>query len=203
MALSDRLAGPALGPAWTFYAPARDEAARVRFAGGALHLAGKGTDPSDASPLTVPAGDRAYEVEVTLSRVEQGAHGGLLLFFNRALFLGMGWDGATMTTYSGGRRSHFREAVAPSDTLCLRIRNDQHIVSLFYSADGRRWTRHGLRFETSGYNANTVSDLLSLRPALFAAGRGAVTFSDFRYAGTVAALGCPMDRPLPGSKNCR
>ena len=31
------------------------------------------------------------------------------------------------------------------------------------------------------YNANTVSDLLSLRPALFAAGYGAVTFSDFRY----------------------
>ena len=43
------------------------------------------------------------------------------------------------------------------------------------------WTRHGLRFETSGYNANTASDLLSLRPALFAAGHGTVTFSDFRY----------------------
>lgn len=57
----------------------------------------------------MPAGNRAYEIEVTLSRVEPGACGGLLLFFNRALFLGMGWDGATMTTYSGGHRSHFRE----------------------------------------------------------------------------------------------
>jgi hypothetical protein len=39
----------------------------------------------------VPAGDRSYEVEVTLAGVEPGACGGLLLFFNRALFLGMGW----------------------------------------------------------------------------------------------------------------
>ena len=172
---------PRSGPEWAFYAPARTEAARVRFAGGALRLDGKGTDPSDASPLTVPAGDRAYEVEVTLAEVEPGARGGLLLFFNRALFLGMGWDGATMTTYSGGHRSHFAEPVAPSGTLHLRIRNDQHIVTFFHSADGVEWIRHGLRFETSGYHANTVSDLLSLRPALFAAGQGAVTFRDFRY----------------------
>jgi beta-xylosidase len=137
--------------------------------------------PSDASPLTVPAGDHAYEAEVTVSGVGPGAHGGLLLFFNRVLFLGMGWDGATMTTYSGGHRSHWREQVAPSDSLRLCIRNDHHIVTFFHSPDGRDWTRHGVRFETSGYNANTASDLLSLRPALFAAGRGAVTFSDFRY----------------------
>jgi xylan 1,4-beta-xylosidase len=181
MPLSDPLAGPALGPQWTFYAPARGEAARVRFSGGALRLAGKGADPPDASPLTVPAGDRSYEIEVTLSRVEPGAHGGLLLFFNRALFLGMGWDGAAMTTYSGGHHSHWREPVAPSDSLYLRIRNDHHIVTFFHSPDGGDWTRHGVRFETSGYNANTASDLLSLRPALFAAGRGAVTFSHFRY----------------------
>jgi xylan 1,4-beta-xylosidase len=181
MPLSDRLAGPVLGPQWAFYAPARAEAARVRFAGGALCLAGKGTDPSDASPLTVPAGDRSYEVEVTLAGVEPGACGGLLLFFNRVLFLGMGWDGAAMTTYGGGHRSHFVEPVAPSGPLHLRIRNDEHIVTLFHSADGVDWIRHGLRFETSGYHANTVSDLLSLRPALFAAGRGTATFRDFRY----------------------
>ena len=86
-----------------------------------------------------------------------------------------------MTTYSGGHRSHFREPVPASDMLPLRIRNDHHIVMFFHCADGVNWTRHGLRSEASGYNANTASDLLSLRPALFAAGRGAVTFSDFRY----------------------
>jgi xylan 1,4-beta-xylosidase len=38
-----------------------------------------------------------------------------------------------------------------------------------------------VRSEVSGYNANTVDDLLSLRPALFAAGSGAARFKDFRY----------------------
>ena len=126
-------------------------------------------------------------MEVTLSRTGPGAHGGLLLFFNRALYLGMGWDGAIMTTYSGGHRSHWREPVAPSDSLHLLIRNDHHIVTFFHSADGRGWTRHGVRFETSGYHANTASDLLSLRPALFAAGQGTVTFRDFRYRGWCSA----------------
>lgn len=27
-------------------------------------------------------------------------------------------------------------------------------AAAFYGADGVKWTRHGLRFETSGYNAN-------------------------------------------------
>ncbi len=86
-----------------------------------------------------------------------------------------------MITYSGGHRSHHREPVTPSDVLHLRIVNNHHIVTFFHSADGITWTRHGVRFETSGYSANTAGDLLSLRPALFAAGPGSVTFRDFRY----------------------
>ena len=38
-----------------------------------------------------------------------------------------------------------------------------------------------MRYETSGYHANTVGDLLSLRPALYAAGEGEARFRDFRY----------------------
>jgi len=54
-------------------------------------------------------------------------------------------------------------------------------VTFFHSADGVNWTRHRVRFEASGYHANTAGDLLSLRPALFAAGPSTVAFSDFRY----------------------
>jgi xylan 1,4-beta-xylosidase len=93
----------------------------------------------------------------------------------------MGWDGTTLTTYGGGKPSHFRQPVPATETLHLRIRDDRHIVTLEFRPDDAGWTRHGMRFETSGYNANTVSDLLSLRPAVFAAGHGAVTFRDFRY----------------------
>jgi hypothetical protein len=35
--------------------------------------------------------------------------------------------------------------------------------------------------ELSGYHHNTAYDFLSLRPALYAVGRGRVGFRDFRY----------------------
>lgn len=63
----------------------------------------------------------------------------------------------------------------------LRIANNRQIVTLYYSLDGKVWTRHGVRSEVSGYNANTIDDLLSLRPALFAAGDGSVRFKNFKY----------------------
>jgi xylan 1,4-beta-xylosidase len=177
--LSDDFRGPGLGSQWAFHAPAPDELDRVRFDGG-LVLAGKGTSPGDASPLTVIAGDLAYEVSVSVE-VEGGAEGGLLLFFNSALFLGMGIDGARMRTYSGGKPSHWQEQAPAVRSLDLRIRNDEHIVTFFYRQPGGEWVRHAVRFETSGYHANTIGDLLSLRPALFAAGSGSVRFRDFRY----------------------
>ena len=71
-------------------------------------------------------------------------------------------------------------AVAPSGPE-TSIRGARQIVTFFYSTDGAHWTRHGVRSEVSGYNANTVDDLAQLRPALFAAGKGEVRFRDFRY----------------------
>jgi xylan 1,4-beta-xylosidase len=93
----------------------------------------------------------------------------------------MGYDGRTMTTYNGGRQSHWREPAPAAPALHLRIVNDRHIVTFLYSVDGAAWTRHELRFETSGYHANTAGQLLSLRPAIFAAAGTAVAFRDFRY----------------------
>jgi xylan 1,4-beta-xylosidase len=63
----------------------------------------------------------------------------------------------------------------------MKIVNDRHIVTMYYSADGVQWTRHGLRLETSGYNTNTADELLSLRPGLVAVGSGSVRFRNFRY----------------------
>jgi xylan 1,4-beta-xylosidase len=63
----------------------------------------------------------------------------------------------------------------------MRITNDRQIVTFRYSVDGRAWTRHAVRSYVAGYNANTVDNLLSLRPALFAAGVGQVVFRAFRY----------------------
>jgi len=180
LAGSDGFSEPSFGTRWSFYAGTADELRRAHVAGGVLTLAAKGTGPQDCSPLTQLVGDRAYEISV-LVEVGTGAQGGLLLFYNDRLFLGMGIDGTAMTTYRGGKVSFWREPAAAVRTMHLRIVNDRQIVTFYYSTDGTKWTRHGVRSEVSGYNANTVDDLLSLRPALFAAGEGMVRFRDFRY----------------------
>jgi xylan 1,4-beta-xylosidase len=180
IARSDDFTRPAFGTRWTFYGGAPGEARRARFENRALLLAAKGTGPQDCSPLTQLVGDHAYEISVQAEVIGE-AQAGLLLFFNDRLFFGMGFDGTKMTTYRGGKSSYWREPAPAVRTLHLRIVNDRHIVTFQYSPDGTQWTRHGVRSETSGCHANTVDDLASLRPALFAAGQGSVRFRDFRY----------------------
>ncbi|MGZ8804446.1 MAG: family 43 glycosylhydrolase [Microbacterium sp.] len=168
-----------LGRRWTFHAPGRGEAERVRVDDG-LVMRGKGTSPADTSPLAMLTGDHAYEVEVDVE-VGAGVEAGLLLFFNNRLFCGMGIDGERMLSYSGGIRTHWREPAPATNRISLRIRNENHIVTGWYRVPGRDWTRHAIRYETSGYHANVVGDLLSLRPAIYAAGSGDARFRDLHY----------------------
>ena len=181
---SDDFQSLSLGTRWTLYASTPNEAARVRIDGGSLILAGKGRGPQDCSPLTQQVGDRAYEITVEVELVDK-ATGGLLLFFNDRLFLGMGIDGERMISYRGGKPSYWPEPAPPSRHMHLRIANNHQIVTFYYSVDGKTWTRHGVRSEVSGYNANTIDDLLSLRPALFAASEGTVRFRSFSYRALV------------------
>ncbi|AUZ33076.1 xylan 1,4-beta-xylosidase [Arthrobacter sp. PGP41] len=178
---SDDFSGSRLDARWSFYSPGAGEADRIRLDKETLILQGKGSSPADSSPLTALAGDHAYEVSVRMTASAEDTQGGLLLFFNRRLYLGVGYDGVAMTTYTGGITSHWKEPAPPAKSIHLRIVNDRHIVTFFYSVDGENWTRHGMRIEASGYNANTAADLLSLRPALFATGTGHVHFENFQY----------------------
>ncbi len=179
---ADGLSALSPGERWAFHAPDPGEADRLTVGDGAL-LRGKGVGPGDSSPLAMVVGDHAYEIEVELDLVRDDgdAEGGLLLFFNGRLFCGMGIDGQRMISYSGGLPTHWREPVPPTDSIALRLRNDHHIVTGWYRLPGGEWVRHGVRYETSGYHVNTTGDLLSLRPALYAAGRGGVRFRDLAY----------------------
>ena len=177
---SDDLSNPAFGMRWTFYGAGPDEARRGILENGSLLLIGKGTGPNDCAPLTQLVGDRSYEIAVQLEIIGD-AMGGLLLFFNDRLYLGMGHDGTKMTTFKGGKISYWSEPAPAVRVLNFKIVNDRNIVSFYYGTDGIQWVRHGVRSETSGYNANTVDDLASLRPSIFSAGKGAVRFCNFIY----------------------
>lgn len=180
MARSDSFETSSLGTRWTAYGVSPVEAGRVAMGGGKLLLQGKGSGPADGFLVTQGVGDRAYEISVSVE-LEDQVEAGLLLFYNRRLFLGMGIDGAGMKSYRGGQPMYWREPAPVTRTMQLRIVNDHQIVTFYYSLDGKSWTRHAVRSEVSGYNANTADDLASLRPALFAAGKGQAVFRDFRY----------------------
>jgi len=180
MARSDSFQTSSLGVRWTAHGVSPTEAGRIAMGGGKLVLNGKGTGPADGFIVTQGAGDRAFEMSVSVELLGE-VEAGLLLFYNRRLFLGMGIDGAGMNSYRGGQPTYWREPAPVVRTLHLRIVNDHQIVTFFYSVDRQSWTRHAVRSEVSGYNANTADDLASLRPALFAAGKGQAVFRDFRY----------------------
>lgn len=178
--LSDDFRTDRMGTLWSFYDPTPGEAQRASRTNGILTLAAKGRNPGDASPLTLIAGDQAYALEVDVE-IDEGAEGGLLLFYSRRLYAGLGLnaDGLVMHRY-GVQRA--RPAPQSPRALRIRLTNDRNIVTLHTSADrGATWQKFDVQMEVSGYHHNVAGDFLSLRPALYASGRGAVRFSDFRY----------------------
>jgi len=184
MALSDDFARDKFGVQWGFYNPGADETERVSYSDGALVLKGKGEQPHDASPLTFIVGDQRYQVTADFE-IEATSRAGLLLFYNKRLYCGLGFDrdGFVMHRYGLERRVRFKDkrGEAMPRRLWLRITNDRHIVTIHHSRDGREWTKFDVQMEVSGYHHNVAYDFLSLRPAIYAAGGGVVTVRDVMY----------------------
>lgn len=181
MVLSDDFSSDRFGPLWSFYDPRADEKARVSFDQGTMRVAGKGQGPADASPLTLIAGDHSYRVTADIL-LEGDAEAGMLLFYNRRLYAGLGFDrrGFVMHRYGTGRRAG--ASGTATGPLAIRLTNDRNILTIETSIDGRRsWRKFGVQMEVSGYHHNVAGDFLSLRPALYVAGAGAAHFANFTY----------------------
>ena len=186
--LGDDFSTDKFGIQWSFYDPAPNELARVRRTGGSLFVKGKGTSPSDCSPLSFICGDQRYQVETDVE-VAAGNEAGLLLFYNRRLYagLGIGPKGLVMHRYGlqrlrgtpPGQRAV--SADLPSK-LRIRLTNDRNILTTHTSADdGRSWQKFDVQMEVSGYHHNVAYDFLSLRPALYSTGTGEARFTNFTY----------------------
>jgi beta-xylosidase len=169
-----------LGSQWSFYDPKQDEARRVRQEPGALVVAGKGTQPADASPLCFISGDLAYQFEVRIE-VRGDAQAGLLLFYNRRLYCGLGFDAQRFTMHRYGVPRTRAKPEGFGRTLWLRLTNDRHIVALHYSQDGKTWVKFDVQMEVSGYHHNVAGDFLSLRPGIYVSGQGEAAFSELRF----------------------
>ena len=190
MALSDDFAAERFGLTWAFYDPAADERGRVRFEAGAdgpaMVVRGKGRTPSDCSPICVVAGDQSYACEIDIE-LSGDAEAGLLLFYNRRLYAGLGFGPAGLVMHRYGLQ-RARGAVAgagadgPVRRLQIRLTNEANILTLYTRAPGEAaWRKFDVQMEVSGYHHNVAYDFLSLKPALYVAGEGEARFRAFRY----------------------
>jgi xylan 1,4-beta-xylosidase len=179
-AFSDDFQASKMGVQWNFF---RSDAAitdRYRYEDHALVLKAAGTSPKDCSPLSFICGDQAYEVQVEAD-ADDGTTAGLLVFYSDRLFAGLGFSKDRMIEYGKGDTTAFPKQIPIGRRFFLRLRNNHHVLTLWYSPDGTQWTKHWMQFEVSCYNHNAAGGFLSLRPALFAAGSGNVRFRNFRY----------------------
>lgn len=179
-AFSDGFATSRIGVQWSFYAGDAGDASRVRVEDGTLTLRAKGDGPATSTPLWFTAGDRAYEIEVDID-ADPGASAGLLLFYSRRLYAGLGFSARNFFMHSYGLDRPQAKPAGAGQRLRIRLRNDRHILTMYYSVDGERWERYDRGMELSGYHHNVAYEFSSLRPALYAAGAGEVRFRDFRY----------------------
>lgn len=188
MALSDDFTTDRLGTLWSFYDPSPDEQLRLTRKDRMLVMKGKGKTPSDCSPLTCIAGDQAYRITVDIE-TSSPAEGGMLLYYNRRLYAGLGFgpQGLVMHRYGlqrprGAIPGQRDPGGGPVRKLAIRLTNQNNILTIHTSADDRQtWRKFDVQMEVSGYHHNVAYDFLSLRPALYAAGEGDVRFRNFTY----------------------
>lgn len=179
-ALSDDFSTNRIGRTWSFYKGSADDRARYRYDNGALVLKAHGTGPADAFPLALIAGDQAYEIQIDIDR-DPGATAGLLLFYSSRLYAGLGFSDTNTILHSYGLDRPQGRLEGVDRRVSIRLRNDRHIVSMWYSTDGSTWRKYDRVIEVSGYHHNVAYEFLSLRPAIYAAGTGDVRFRNFQY----------------------
>ena len=183
MPLSDDFSSNRFGVQWSFFDPAPSEAKRASYGPNSLWIAGRGNSPADSAPLTCTVGDRSYEAEVTID-LEGEAEGGLLLFYNHKAFVGVGFDGRQVKTFSQSEEQLWMRSPYPANKVRVRVTNDKNVITFHYSNDGgKTWTLHGLRMEVSGFNHNTFGGFLALKIGIYSAGTGRIGLRDFRYRG--------------------
>ena len=178
-ALSDDFTGDRFGVQWSFHNPGPDERARFTSGDGVLRLKAAGASPRDGSPILCVQGEQAWEVEIGIE-IDAGVTAGVLLFYDSALYAGLGFDRDRFVTHQYGLERG-RPANPHGGQMRLRMTNNRHVVTFHHSADGRLWTKFDRQMEVSGYHHNVRGGFMSLRPALYAAGSGEARFRDFRY----------------------
>jgi beta-xylosidase len=155
---------------------------RFRVEEDRIVMQGNGATPKECSPLLARTSAHRYEVEACFELKGEHATAGLVAYYNDQYHFGFGFDRQQLLRYRRGQLnrapSKCPEAQA-SGKLWLRLRDDEHVLSAWYSADGKEWHKYPWGFEISGVHHNTVYGFLFVRPGLFAGGEGEVVVTNF------------------------
>lgn len=130
------------------------------------------------SPLFYMPAHKGYMAEVEVA-LEGEAEGRLILYYNNDAYFGLGVHSRGVRLI----RSFKSYATMPSDSgyAWVRIVNDEHLVSFYYSFDGAKWMKYDKVVEASGFHHNTLGGFQSLRIGLDAVGSGKAVFRKFTY----------------------
>ena len=165
-----------VGLDWKFYKAF--DPGRVKVTDGALTLQAKGNSLSGSSPLMFIAGAHSYEFEAEID-IEGDVKAGLTLIYDSVFNVGTGFDQKSRYRYR--RNEAGRRGASKGKHLWLRLRNDNHVVTGFWSEDGKHWTLDDWGLEVSGFSHHTLHQFQSLLPGVFVEGNGSATFRNFRY----------------------
>ena len=171
MPLSDDFKDSKLSLQWNYANLASGADAKV--GGGKLTLVAHGDTPSTAAQLHVQPVNHAYDATVLVSTEGKTT-------------AGIAWTEAEQTRMTGvflaeGNLVMFvdghQQLTVPwmEGKVCLRLLDDQHDLSMFYSKDGKAWTRFDFGVAYDGRSAVRIT------LAAFGSGRG--TFRQFQYQG--------------------
>ncbi len=165
-----------IGLDWRFYK--NFSPGRALAKDGTLTLQAQGNSLSSSSPMMFIAGAHSYEIEAEI-QLYGDVKAGLCLYYNADYNVGTGFDGTRRYRYR--RNSSNGVGQSGGSRLWLRLRNDRHVVTAFWSRDGKQWQRETWGQEISGFNHNTLYDFQSILPGVFCEGEGYATFSNFSY----------------------
>ena len=178
--LSDDFSCNRLGLQWSFFDAAPDELERARYSDRGLLLRGKGTGLHDCSPLTCLVGDHSYVAELEIE-LQGAVQGGLALFHDARGFVGVGIGEGRVHTYSYGQEHRWMRQPTQGLRHRLRVTHRRHLISFHHAVGDGPWIQNPWLRDISALHQNGFGTLLSLRPALFAAGTGQVRLLHFGY----------------------
>lgn len=175
--LSDTFSGTELKPQWQFFN--EYDAKRFKFVNDGIQIDGKGNKIGESLPLLCTPPDHSYTAEVEVE-IEGDATAGLILFYDSNLYTGIAADKENVLAILRSWQFPTQKGINKRH-LFLRLEKKEQLVNMFYSINGKEWSKIENSAEVSSFNHNVLSGFMSLRLGLSAVGNGQVTFKKFIY----------------------